>query len=80
MGFLGETDGELALCSSDMDFRLSLVSLLGQATCLVGFAAWEMGRAGYLGSLGDVNTHLLGLGLPHTVILGSSIFSCSVWL
>lgn len=80
MGFLEEIHWELALCSSDVDFRLSLVFLLGQPTCPVGFAAWEMGRAGYLGSLGDVNTLLLGLGLPHTVILGPSIFSCSVWL
>lgn len=63
-----------------MDFRWSLIFLLGPSTCLVGFAAWEIGRAGYLGSLGDVNTHLLGSGLPHTVILGPSIFSCSVWL
>lgn len=26
------------------------------------------------------DTLLLGLGLPHTVFLGPSIFPCSVWL
>lgn len=39
VGFLEETDWELALCSSYMDFRLSLVFLLGQPTCPVSFAA-----------------------------------------
>lgn len=70
-----------------MDSRWSLLLLLGQSPAVS--AVWQMGGAGSLGSVGAPgkmsvtcvdNTHLLGLGLPHAVLLGPSTFPCSVWL